>query len=97
MYRMKDPAHPGEILKDLYMEPLNLTVTETAKKLGVNRNVVSKIVNKKGGISPEMAYKLAKAFDSDPEYWITLQTQYDMAKACKTVNLDKVEVIYKAS
>jgi addiction module HigA family antidote len=75
---MHDPAHPGEILKDLCLEPLNLTVTEVAKTLGVARKTLSELVNEKTGVSPEMAIRLSKAFKTTPEFWMNLQQQYDL-------------------
>ena len=75
---MHDPAHPGEILKDLCLEPLNLTVTEVAKMLGVARKTLSELVNGKTGMSPEMAIRLSKAFKTTPEFWMNLQQQYDL-------------------
>lgn len=78
--QMYNPPHPGEIIREFYLEPLGLTVTETAKGLGVNRNTLSELLNGKIGISPEMAYRLSKAFGRTPESWLNLQTLYDLAK-----------------
>ena len=75
---MHDPAHPGEMLKELCLEPLNLTVTEVARTLGVARKTLSELVNGKAGISPEMAIRLSKAFKTTPEFWMNLQQQYDL-------------------
>ena len=72
------PPHPGEILSELYFEPLNLTVTEAAVKLLISRPNLSAIINGKAGISPQMALKLAKAFNTTPHYWLTLQANYDL-------------------
>lgn len=73
-----DPPHPGEILSELYLEPLNLTVTEAAKKLLITRPNLSAIINGKAGISALMAIKLAKAFRTTPHYWLNLQAAYDL-------------------
>jgi len=78
--QMYNPPHPGEIIREFYLEPLGLTVTETAKGLGVNRNTLSELLNGKIGISPEMAYRLSKAFGRTPESWLNLQTLYNLAK-----------------
>ncbi|MCR4288260.1 MAG: HigA family addiction module antitoxin [Deltaproteobacteria bacterium] len=75
---MHNPPHPGEVIKTLCMEPLNLTVTATAKALGVSRKAVSELVNGHTGISPEMAVRLSIAFDTTPESWLTQQMQYDL-------------------
>jgi addiction module HigA family antidote len=76
--RMANPAHPGEILKTMYMEPLNVTITQTADALGVSRKHVSAIVNGRAAITPDMAVRLAGAFDTEPDIWINMQAQYDL-------------------
>ena len=75
---MYNPPHPGEILKELYVEPLALSVTELAKALNIARKTLSAILNGHAGISPLMAIKLIMAFDSTPESWLELQNQYDL-------------------
>ena len=75
---MHNPPHPGEILRELCLEPLELTVTDAAKALGVSRKTLSAILNCRAGISPEMAIRLAKAFDTTPESWLNQQMQYDL-------------------
>jgi len=78
---MHNPPHPGAIIKELCIEPLGLTVTETAKALGVSRKTLSSIVNEKAGISPEMAVRLSIAFETSSESWINQQAQYDLWQA----------------
>lgn len=75
---MHNPSHPGEIIKELCLEPLGLSVTDAAKGLGVSRKTLSAILNGRSGISPEMALRLAKAFDTSPESWLNQQMQYDL-------------------
>lgn len=87
---MHQPAHPGEAIRKLGLEPLGLTVAEAAKALGVTRKTLSEIINCRAGISVEMALRLAKAFDTTPESWLRMQEQYDLAKARKRVSLGKV-------
>jgi len=77
---MKNPPHPGRIVRQECVEPLGLTVTAAAKGLGVTRKALSELVNGKSGISPEMAVRLAKAFGSSPEMWLGLQMDYDLAQ-----------------
>ena len=79
--RMHNPPHPGEVLRELCIEPLNLTVTEAADALGVSRKTLSAILNGRAGISPEMAIRLSKAFDTSPESWLNQQMQYDLWQA----------------
>lgn len=78
---MHDPPHPGGILRRQCLEPLGLSVTETAKGLGVTRQALSDLLNGKAGISVDMAIRLSKAFGSSAETWLGLQTAYDLAQA----------------
>jgi addiction module HigA family antidote len=75
---MHNPPHPGEILKELCIDPLGLTVTEAAKALGVSRKTLSAILNRRAGVSPEMAIRLSKAFETSAESWLNQQMQYDL-------------------
>ena len=94
---MHNPAHPGEVLKELYLEPLSLTVTEAARKLGVARKTLSQLVNGNAGVSPEMALRLAKAFDTTPESWLNMQKSYDLWQVRQSVDLSGVEVLRPAN
>lgn len=76
--KMHDPPHPGEIIRELCLEPLGLSVTEAAKALGVSRKTLSSILNGRAGISPEMAIRLSIAFDTTAESWLNQQMQYDL-------------------
>ena len=76
---MKNPPHPGRIIRDECLEPLGLTVTEAAQVLGVSRQALNNLVNEKAGISAEMAVRLAKAFGSTAETWLRMQVAYDLA------------------
>ena len=87
---MKDPVHPGRIVRHDCLEPLALTVTEGAKVLGVTRQTLNNIIHRKSGISPEMAIRLSKAFGSTPETWLRLQLAYDLAQARKEESKIKV-------
>ena len=78
---MHNPPHPGEIIKELCLEPLGVSVTEAAKALGVSRKTLSSIINGKAGISPEMAVRLSIAFSTSSESWLNQQTQYDLWQA----------------
>ncbi len=76
--KMHNPPHPGEVLKQLCLEPLGLSVTRAAEGLGVSRKTLSAILNGRAGISPEMALRLAKAFSTSPESWLNQQMHYDL-------------------
>ena len=87
---MKNPAHPGRIVRSACLEPLGLSVTEGAKILGVTRQTLTKVVNGKSGITAEMAIRLAKAFGSSAETWVRMQASYDLAQARKDESKIKV-------
>ncbi len=87
---MKDPAHPGEVVRALCIEPLGLTVTEAAAALGVSRKALSALLNGRAGISPEMAIRLSKAFGGSAESWLVQQAQYDLAQAMKRADTIQV-------
>jgi antitoxin HigA-1 len=95
--RMKKPPHPGRIVRQECIEPLGLTVTEAAERLGVTRQALNNVVNGKSAISPEMSIRLSKAFGSSPEVWLGLQLQYDLAEAEKDAGKIKVQRITGAS
>jgi addiction module HigA family antidote len=78
---MYNPPHPGEILKELCLEPLGISVTAAAQGLGVSRKTLSSILNGRAGISPEMAVRLSIAFNTSSESWLTQQSQYDLWRA----------------
>jgi addiction module HigA family antidote len=79
--KMHNPPHPGEVLKALCLEPLNLTITEAARSLGISRKTLSSILNGRAGISPEMAVRLSIAFNTSAESWLNQQLQYDLWQA----------------
>lgn len=88
---MKNPPHPGKVVRVSCLEPLDLSVTEGAKVLGVSRQALSNLVNCRSRISGDMAVRLAKAFGSTTETWIRLQAAYDIAQAQARENQIKVE------
>lgn len=76
---MHNPAHPGDILKELVIEPTGLTITDVAKYLGVSRKTLSKVVNANGSITPEMAIRLELVFNKpSADHWLRLQNAYDL-------------------
>jgi len=87
---MKNPAHPGRIVRSACLEPLGLSVTAGAKVLGVTRQTLTKIINGRSGISAEMAIRLAKAFGSTADTWVRMQASYDLAQARKDESKIKV-------
>jgi addiction module HigA family antidote len=94
--QMHNPPHPGEIIRELCLEPLELSVTATADALGVSRKILSSILNGHAGISPEMALRLSIAFNTTPESWLNQQAQYDLWVAKKGGKKIKVKRLYAA-
>ncbi len=76
--QMYNPPHPGEVIWELCLEPLALSVTQTAELLDVPEKTLSELLNGHLGISPEMAIRLGLAFDTTPESWLWMQMQYDL-------------------
>jgi addiction module HigA family antidote len=72
------PSHPGGILKRLYLQPLGLTVVDLAKALSVSRKAVSRLVNGRGRVTPQMAVRLSIALQTSPQLWLNLQQNYDL-------------------
>lgn len=94
--QMNNPPHPGEILRELCLEPMGLSITDTAEALGVSRKTLSAIINGRAGISPEMAIRLSKAFDTSPESWLNQQQQFDLWHAMNSGVPIKVKKLHAA-
>ena len=88
---MYNPPHPGEVIRELCLQPLGISVTDAAKGLGVTRKALSELLNGKSGVSPSMAMRLAIAFDTSPESWLNMQQQYDLYRARKNPALRRVK------
>ena len=78
MIKRRQPTHPGEVLLEDVIKPLGLTITETAKHLGVTRKTLSTLVNCKASLSPEMAIRISKATKTTPESWLFMQAKLDL-------------------
>ncbi len=82
MRRMiRRPTHPGNIIKEDYLLPLSITIKDMADTLGVSRKTLSKIINERGAITPDMALRLSRAFDTTPDFWLNLQQNFDLWQA----------------
>ena len=88
---MHNPPHPGEIIRELCIEPLGLTITDAAKGLCVSRKTLSALLNGRFGISPEMAIRLSKGFGGSAESWLIQQSQYDLWQALQNQSQIKVK------
>jgi len=78
MVSKRKPTHPGEILREDVLKPLNLTVTEAAKRLGITRKTLSALLNCRAGMSPEMAIRVGRATGTSPESWLFMQAKLDL-------------------
>lgn len=91
MSLLKNPVHPGEVLRELYLKPLEMGAIGFAHHLGVPRTRIERLVKGTTGMTPDTAMRLARAFNTTPEYWMNLQTNYDMANAAQTVDVSNIE------
>lgn len=85
------PMHPGEVLDELYLKPFDLSAGAVAKKLGVPRTRIERVVKGQTSISPDTAYRLAKAFKATPHYWMNMQMSYDLARTGATIDVSDVQ------
>lgn len=92
---MYDPPHPGEVLKELYLEPLELKIAEAARGLKVTRKHLSAIVNGGSSVTPDMALRLAKALGGSARSWLNMQQAYDLWLATHRADLSEVQVLQK--
>ena len=82
MQKMKrEPTHPGVIVKEDYLVPLSISIKDMAENLGVSRKTLSKILNERGSVTPDMALRLSRAFNTSPDLWLNLQKNYDLWNA----------------
>ncbi len=91
---MHNPPHPGEIIRELCLKPLDISVSDAARALDVSRKALSELLNGHTGVSPEMALRLSIAFDTTPESWLAQQMQYDLWKAglkCKKLKVERLK------
>ncbi len=79
--RTRQPTHPGKIIREDYLIPLSITISQLALYLDVSKKSLEKITNEKGAITPDMALRLSRAFETTPDLWLNLQKKYDLWKA----------------
>ena len=96
MSLLHDPMHPGEVLKGLYLDPLEVGVIAFARRLGVPRTRIERLIKGTTGITPDTALRLARAFNTTATYWVNLQTNYDMARAAKEIDLSGIKPLVEA-
>jgi addiction module HigA family antidote len=89
--RELSPVHPGEILKEEFIKARKLSITELAEGIGITRANLSAIINKRAGISTEMAVKLSEAFSNSTQFWLSLQKNYELFYAERKIDRSKVK------
>lgn len=90
---MHNPPHPGEFIREVYLEPFEITGRQLSAKLGVSPSTLNRVLNGSSGISSEMALRLSKTLGRTPESWLAMQDNYDLWQARQSVNLDAVQKI----
>ena len=90
---MHKPPHPGEFIRETYIEPFDISIRSLAESLGVAASTLARIVSERSGVSPEMALRLSKAIGRTPESWLAMQDNYDLWQARKSANLSQVRKI----
>lgn len=90
---MYDPPHPGEFIKEVYLEPLGVTPRSVALKLKVSPSTFSRLIRGQSAITPEMALRLSKCLGRSPESWLRRQDSFDLWQAKQTIDLSEIEPI----
>ncbi len=90
---MHNPPHPGEFIRETYIEPFDISIRSLAENLDVAASTLARIVSERSAVSPEMALRLSKALGRSPESWLAMQDNYDLWQARKSANLSQVRKI----
>ncbi|TVS19315.1 MAG: addiction module antidote protein, HigA family [Gammaproteobacteria bacterium] len=90
MTLMKNPAHPGEVLRELYLEPLGMSAIALAKRLHVPRTRIERLVKGETAVTADTAMRLSKFFGTTPEYWMNLQRGWELARARETIDVSDI-------
>jgi|SRR5690625_3038470 len=88
---MHNPPHPGEFIREVYLEPFGLSARHLAAKLNVSPSTITRVLQGRSGVSPEMALRLSKTLGRSPESWLTMQNLHDLWKARQNVDLNGVK------
>ncbi len=88
---MYNPPHPGEFIREVYLEPFHLSARQVAAKLRVSPSTFNRVLNGDSGVTPEMALRLAKTLGRSPESWLVMQHNHDLWQARQRMNLKEVE------
>ncbi|MFT7595483.1 MAG: addiction module HigA family antidote [Paracoccaceae bacterium] len=96
MSLLEAPMHPGEVLKELYLDPLDIGAIAFACRLDVPRTRIERLVKGVTRMTPDTALRLARALNTTPAYWMNMQTNYDIATASKEVDVSGIEPLFAA-
>lgn len=96
MSLLEDPMHPGDVLKELYLDPLEMGAIALARRLGVPRTRIERLVKGVTSMTPDTALRLARVFNTTPAYWMNLQTNFDMATAAKEIDVSGIDPLVAA-
>jgi addiction module HigA family antidote len=96
MSLLQDPMHPGAVLKELYLDPLNIGAIAFARRLDVPRTRIERLIKGATNMTPDTALRLARAFNTTPAYWMNIQTNFDMHAASKKVDVSAIEPMFAA-
>ena len=91
MSLLEDPMHPGEVLQELYLAPLGMSALALARRLGVPRTRIERLIKGVTRMTPDTALRLARAFRTTPMYWMNMQTQYDMVQASHETDVSDID------
>ena len=94
MSLLEEPMHPGAVLKELYLDPLDMGAIALARRLRVPRTRIERLVKGVTSMTPDTALRLARAFNTTPSYWMNMQTNYDMSIASKEVDVSAIEPLF---
>ncbi|WP_097806477.1 HigA family addiction module antitoxin [Pelagimonas varians] len=88
---LEEPMHPGEVLKNFYLDPLEIPAIVFARRLEMPRVRIEQLIKGKNGITPDTALRLARVFGTTPAYWMNLQTNFGIATAAKEIDISGIE------
>jgi antitoxin HigA-1 len=96
MSLLKNPLHPGEVLKELYLDPRDLGAIALAHRLNVPRTRIERLVKGTTSMTPDTALRLARAFNTSPNYWMNMQVNFDMATLSEAVDVSAIKPLIAA-
>lgn len=96
MSLLEEPLHPGEVLKELYLDPLDIGPIAFSRRLNVPRTRIERLIKGDTRMTPDTALRLARVFNTSPAYWMNMQTNFDMALAAKNIDVSSIDPLTAA-